>query len=256
MYPMYPPFGMMFPNLFQLKNDYPEPPTVYSILNSYVNFANDNPAKIKNLAKAGRAVFFDFEYPLTEYITKEEFECMILNKFMMRRLAYETVTAFKLQLEVKLNEIMPVYNKLFDALDGWEIFNDGERISRNSSSSRSGTDVNNSSGSNSTSSSASDSTTSDLRSSDTPQNALADVRNGNYVSEYNYNQNSGSSSSQSSSQSSSNSTTNSNGTESGSETIVRTPSDKMRIYREFIEARKSIYSMIFEDLEDLFYKIY
>lgn len=248
MYPMYPPFGMMFPNLFPLKNDYPEPPTVYAILNSYVNFANDNPEKIKNLAKAGRAVFFDFEYPLTDNITKEEFECMILNKFMMRRLAYETVTAFKLQLEVKLNEIMPVYNKLFDALDGWEIFNDGENITRNSSSSRSGTDVNNSTGSNSTT----DSTTSDLRSSDTPQNALADVRNGNYVSEYNYNQNSGSSSSQSSSSS----TTNSNGSESGTETIVRTPADKMRIYREFIEARKSIFTMIFEDLEDLFYKIY
>ena len=167
---------------------------------------------------------------------------------MMRRLAYETVTAFKLQLEVKLNEIMPVYNKLFDALDGWEIFKDGENITRTSSSSRSGTDVNNSTGANSTT----DSTTSDLRSSDTPQNALADVRNGSYVSEYNYNQNSGSSSSQSSSSS----TTNSNGSESGTESIIRTPADKMTIYRSFIESRKSIYDMIFNDLEDLFYKIF
>ena len=248
MFPMYPPFGMMLPNLYKLRNDRPEPPTVYSILNSYVNFANDNPAKIKDLAKTGRAVFFDFDYPLTENISKEDFEGTILNKFMMRRIGYETVTAFKLQLNVKLNSIMPIYNKLFDALDGWEIFNDGENITRTSSSSRSGTDVNNSTGSNSTT----DSTTSDLRSSDTPQNALADVRDGNYVSEYNYNQNSGSSSSQSSSSS----TTNSNGSESGTESIVRTPADKMRIYREFIESRKSIYDMIFNDLEDLFYKIF
>lgn len=248
MYPMYPLFGMMCPNLFPLKNDYPEPPTVYSILNSYVNFANNNPAKIKDLARTGRAVFFDFDYPLTDKISKEDFECMILNKFLMRRIGYETVTAFKIQLEVKLNEIMPTYNKLFDALDGWEIFNDGENISRVSSSSRSGTDVNNSTGSNSTS----DSTTSDLRSSDTPQNSLADVRNGSYVSEYNYNQNTGSSSSQSSA----NSTTNSQGTESSTETITRTPADKIRIYGEFIEKRKSIYTMIFEDLEDLFYKIF
>ena len=31
---------------------------------------------------------------------------------------------------VKLNEIMPVYNKLFDALDGWTLFTDGEEYSR------------------------------------------------------------------------------------------------------------------------------
>ena len=248
MYPMFPPFGMMWPNLLPLRNDYPEPPTVYSILNSYVNFANDNPAKIKDLAKTGRAVFFDFDYPLTSNISKEDFEVMILNKFMMRRIGYETVTAFKLQLNVKLNSIMPIYNKLFDALDGWEIFNDGEQVTRTNIVNRSGTDVNNTTGS----VTSTDSSTSDQRYSDTPQNHLSDVESGEYVTAYSKNSDSGSSQSNTTGSS----TTNSNGTENISETIIRTPADKMSLYRSFIESRKSIYDMIFNDLEDLFYKIY
>lgn len=256
MYPMFPIYGTMFPNLFKLKDDYPEPPTVYSILNSYVNFANDTPAKIKDLAKTGRAVFFDFEYPLTDNISKEDFECMILNKFMMRRIAYETVTAFKLQLNVKLNEIMPVYNKLFDALDGWEIFNDGETITRTNNVNRSGTDINSSTNSVNTSDSVTNSSTSDQRNSDTPQNALSDVTSGQYVTDYRKISDSGSTTGSSQSSGSSSSTTNTSGTEATTETINRTPADKIRIYKEFIENRKGIYTMIFEDLEDLFYKIY
>lgn len=248
MYPMFPPFGMMWPNLLPLRNDYPEPPTVYSILNSYVNFANDNPEKIKDLAKTGRAVFFDFDYPLTSNISKEDFEVMILNKFMMRRIAYETVTAFKLQLNVKLNEIMPLYNKLFDALDGWDIFNDGEEINRTNNTSRTGSDTNNSTSSSNTT----DSNTSDQRYSNTPQNALSDVTSGQYVTDYRKNSDSGTSTSQIAA----NSTTNTTGSEAVAEHITRSPADKIRIYKEFIENRKSIYGMIFNDLEDLFYKIY
>lgn len=256
MFPMYPPFGMMWPNILKLRNDYPEPPTVYSILNSYVNYVKDEPEKIKNLAKAGRAVFFDFEYPLTDKIEKEDFESMILNKFMMRRIGYETVTAFKLQLNVKLNSIMPIYNKLFDALDSWEIFNDGETITRTNNVNRSGTDTNNSSNTVNTSDSATNSSTSDQRHSDTPQNALSDVASGQYVTDYRKNSDSGSSSSSSQSSGSSSSTTNTSGTEATTETIIRTPADKMSLYRNFIESRKSIYDMIFNDLEDLFYKLY
>ena len=256
MYPMFPPFGIMWPNLLPLRNDYPEPPTVYSILNSYVNFANETPAKIKDLAKTGRAVFFDFDYPLTENISKEDFECMILNKFMMRRIAYETVTAFKLQLNVKLNEIMPAYNKLFDALDGWEIFNDGETITRTNNVNRSGTDTNNSSNTVNTSDSVTNSTSSDQRHSDTPQNALSDVTSGQYVTDYRKISDSASTTGSSQSSGSSSSTTNTSGTEATTETINRTPADKIRVYKEFVENRKSIYTMIFEDLEDLFYKIY
>ena len=97
------------------------PPTIYTILEAIVNPDVDLNApapdvKIKDLAKVGRSTIFNFDYPLSSKVDKEKFECMILNHFLQRRIGFETVTAFRIQLDVKLNEIMPFYNKMFDAL--------------------------------------------------------------------------------------------------------------------------------------------
>lgn len=225
---------MIFPVMFPiLPNDHPEPPTLYSLLNSIVNYGEEEQTKIKDLAKEGRSTIFDFSYPLSNKIEKEDFECMILNKFLMRRIGYETLTAFKIALNVKLNEIMPNYNKLFDALDGWKIFEDGEVETR----------VNEETNTTSTSTSSENSGTEDLRYSNTPQNRLTDVQNGNYVTDYNYNTSSSEGSAEGSSE----------GTRNIEETITRTPSNKMEIYKNFIESKANIYSMIFSDLEVLFY---
>ena len=225
--------------------DYNLPPTLYRILNSLVNYDEEEQTKIKNLAAAGREDIFDFEYPLSTHVVKADFEVMILNHFLMRRIGYDTVNAFKIALNVKMNEIMPMYNKMFDMLDGWNIFNDGETTSRSLTDS----------GSNSQTSSTSTSTTgtsqniSDRRYSDTPQQQLSNVRDGKYITDYNYDSDSGNVSS---------TATGSNlmsGTDSRNvaEIITRTPSDKMRLYKEFIENKKSIMTMIFEELEPLFY---
>ena len=213
--------------------DYNIPPTLYSLLNSIVNFGEEEKTKIKDLAAAGREEIFDFEYPLTENIEKEDFEVLILNHFLMRRIVYDTLNAFKIALNVKLNEIMPIYNKMFDMLDGWNIFNDGEIVNRTASDA----------GTNSLNNITSSNSTSDRRYSDTPQNQLSNVQNGSYITDYNYDTDTGSVSSSSS------------GTDSRNtiERIVRTPSDKMKLYKEFIENKKSIYTMIFEDLDSLFY---
>ena len=98
--------------------DYNLPPTLYRLLNSIVNFDAEEQTKIKDLASAGRSDIFDFDYPLSDNIEKEDFEVMILNHFLMRRIGYDTLNAFKIALNVKLNEIMPIYNKMFDMLDG------------------------------------------------------------------------------------------------------------------------------------------
>ena len=190
--------------------DYNLPPTLYSILESIVNYGKDEKTKIKDLASAGRSKIFDFDYPLTENISKEDFECMILNHFIMRRIGYDTMTAFKIALEVKLNEVMPIYNKMFDMLEGWDLFNDGETITRSYSESGE-----NSIDSNSTS-------IMDNRYSDTPQNKLVDVQDGTYMTDYTYN--------------TGNNTTESSASDSRlkEETIRKTPSDKIRIYKEFI----------------------
>lgn len=210
-----------------------KPPTLYAILNSMVNFGESEKTKIKNLASTGREKIFDFEYPLTSTVEKEEFETLILNKFLMRRIGYETVTAFKIALSVKLNEIMPRYNKMFDMLDGWNIFNSGEVETRTMSEIGTGT----SSGTNSGSS------TDKTRYAELPQNRLSDLEDSKYVSDYTIND-TVSSGTSNSSQSQSNQL---------NETITRTPSDKLRLYNEFMENKNNIYTMIFNDLSSLFY---
>lgn len=216
-----------------LPNDITEPPTLYSLLESIVNFDEENKVKIKNLAKEGRHVIFDFEYPLSTHITKEDFEVMILNKFLMRRIGYETLTAFKIALSVKLNEIMPNYNLLFDAIADWDLFQDGEVETR----------VNEESNTSTTSTTSTNSGTEDLRYSNTPQNRLTDVQNGNYVTDYNYNTSSGSGTTSGEVE----------GTNNLDEEITRTPSSKIEVYKNFIESKNNIYTMIFNDLETLFY---
>ena len=245
-----------------------KPPTIYSILESIVNPDIDlnEPApevKIKDLAKAGRQTIFNFDYPLTSNITKEKFETMILNHFLQRRIGFETVTAFRIQLDVKLNEIMPIYNKLFDALENWNIFADGEIVERSGTDNRNTNSTNNITNETSNTlnnkSTTSTTDTTDRRNSDTPQNQLQNVRDGKYVTNYSYdtNNSNGNDSSESSGKSNStnNSTTNSTDNNIYTETTRRTQQDKIAIYKEMQENIKSIYTMIFKDLECLFYQL-
>lgn len=240
-----------------------KPPTVYTILESIVNYGKDEKTKIKDLAKVGRTTIFDFDYPLTDKISKEDFESMILNHFLMRRIGFETVTAFRIGLNVKLNEIMPVYNKMFEAISNWDIFNDGEITEKTGTDNRTQNSTQNSTN-NTNNSLTNHSTTStadisDRRNSELPQNQLEDLRNGSYVTNYNYDTNTNNGEDNSTSQGTSTATNNSsnNSTDNNiyNETIKRSPADKIAIYKEFQENLKSIYGMIFKDLECLFYQL-
>lgn len=213
--------------------DYNLPPTMYSLLESIVNFDKEEKTKIKDLALYGREEIFDFDYPLTENIKKEDFECLILNHFLMRRIGYDTLTAFKIALNVKLNEIMPMYNKLFDMLEGWDLFKDGEEVNRTLSDT----------GNNTLNNQTTSQNTSDRRFSDTPQNQLQNIRDGKYITDYNYDTDTGSV----------NSTSNGTDNRLSQEKITRTPSDRIKIYKEFMETLNSVYTMIFNDLDPLFY---
>lgn len=234
MFPMIPIYPMI-PNLMKLGISHDEPPTIYSLLNSYVNFSKEEPVKIADLARTGRVMFFDFEYPLAEGMNKADFETMILNHFLMRRIGYETVTAFKIALNVKLNEIMPMYNKLFEAIENWQIFNDGETVKR----------ITNDNRTSSSTTSTTSNNTSDRRFSDTPQNKISEVQSGEYVTDYNYDQDTGNATGQSD-------ITDKTNTD---EIITRSPSDKMKLYNEFLKNRQNIYTMIFKDLDSLFYQL-
>lgn len=234
-----------------------KPPTLYSVLNSIVNGDKDEDeyTKIKDLAKEGRSTIFNFDYPLSEYIEKEKFETMILNHFLQRRIGFETVTAFRIQLDVKLNEIMPLYNKMFNALENWEIFNDGEVTTRTGSDNTTTQNTNNTSNSLTNQSTTSTTDISDRRNSELPQNQLEDLRNGSYVTNYNYDTNTNNGQDNSTSQGTSQATNNGTDNKQYNETITRTPADKIAILKEMQENIKSIYTMIFKDLECLFYQL-
>ena len=203
----------------------PVPPTLYSIMNSIANFGKEEQTKIRNLAKATHDKIFDFEYPLSSKVDREDFECQILNHFIMRRIGQETFTAFQLFLENKLNEILPYYNIMFDSLVDYNLFNDGEVITRNRQDD--GTSSLNSENNVKT------------RFSEYPLGRLSDIDNGNYVT--NQTTNDGSMT---------NSGTTSN---TVSETETRSGLDKMDLYMKYLQTRNSIMTMIYKDLDILFY---
>lgn len=214
------------------------PPTLYSLMNSIANFGKEESEKVNtyNLSKVARETIFDFDYELTEKITKEEFETMILDHFIMRRIGFETLTMFKIQLKNKIKTIMPLYNKLFDALDGWNLFSDGESIlengTNNNTSSTNNTTVMNNESSNSF--------------SDTPQNHIENINNSSYITDYTHATSNGESTSNGGSTS----------LDETSKTIQRTIADKMALYKEFITYKQNIFDLIFKDLECLFYGLY
>lgn len=234
-----------------------KPPTLYSILNSIVNGDKEEEdyTKIKDLAKEGRTTIFNFDYPLTEYITKEKFETMILNHYLQRRIGFETVTAFRIQLDVKLNEIMPLFNKMFNALENWEIFNDGEVTTRIGKDNRTSESTNNTSNELTNHSTTSTNDVSDRRNSELPQNQLEDLRNGSYVTNYNYDTNTNNGEDNSTSKGKSNTENKGIDINDYNETITRTPADKIAILKEMQENIKSIYSLIYKELDCLFYSL-
>lgn len=229
-----------------------KPPTVYSILETIVNGTKedtDDNVKIRNLAKEGRATIFDFDYPLTDNLNKEDFEVLILNHYMMRRIGFETVTAFRIALCSKLNEIMPLYNKMFDAMENWDIFSSGEITTRTGQDERTGKNVTENTLENSSQTTGQN--ISDRRNSELPQNEIENVKDGSHLTNYSYDTDN--STSQDTSTSSGNSESNTNDKNVYSETITRTPQDKISIMKEMQENIKSIYTLIFKELDVLFY---
>lgn len=210
-----------------------KPPTVYFLLESIVNYGKDDKVKIKDLASAGRERFFNFDYPLTDKVDKATFETNILNHFLMRRIGAETFTAFQINLNAKLNEIMPLYNMMFESLDGIDLLNESYTRTGSDNSNTTNSIENNSN------------TTSDKRYSDTPQNKLTEVQSGEYVTEYNYDTNNDHSTSEGESQNA----------RTYTETFRKSPANMINYLKEAQKEVKSIYSLIYDELDDLFYGI-
>lgn len=157
-----------------------EPPTLYSLMESYINYGKEESEKVKiiDLPSAFKDYLFDFNYPLDDSL-KPSFEENFLNHYMMRRIGFETYLSFKIHLKDKLNIIMPKYNKMLleyaniDFKGIKEIHSKSYRKSIDEETS--GTSSN----------------TNDNRFSSLPQNEIQDVQSGTYLTDYTYNQSSG-----------------------------------------------------------------
>lgn len=222
-----------------------DPPTLYSIMESMVNYdvPEEDRIKIKDLASFSRDKIFNFNYPLSSTVSKEDFETMFLKHYMFRRINYDTFTAFQIHLDVKLNTIMPKYNKM---LEGFEsIVFDGviETHERTTTDSR---NITSSGESNSNSSAVGDT---DNRYSDTPQNNISDVKDGNYISDYTFNQ------THSNTSSGITSSNNEDNTGRVDENIKITKGDPIEEYSKYLEVMNSIYELIFKECDSLFYGI-
>ena len=192
------------------------PPTLKSLMNSICNYGKEEKTNIYGLAKGSRSTIFNFDYPLSDKVNREEFEIMILNHYIHRRIGFDTPTEFRIALNVKLNEIMPIYNKMFDSLSGWDILNDGEVTERIQTDNGNNT-LNNTVNINSQN-------ISDRRFANMPQNRIEDVQDGSYMTDYNYDKDNNNGETISNSSGTNTNTTN--------ETIKRSPSDKIKIYKE------------------------
>lgn len=232
-----------------------QPITLYALLNSLVNYGKEEKTKIRNLARVGHSKIFDFEYPLSSNINKSDFETLILNHFIKRRIGYQTVTDFQIHLETKMNEIMPFYNKMFDALENWEIFNDGEVTTKTGTDNRIQNSSNSSSNSLHNQSTNTTQTTNDRRNSELPQSQIQNVQNASYLTDYTLDQNNGSSTDNSTATGTASSNTQATDNNTYNETVTRTPADKIAILKEMQENIQKIYTMIFKDLDCLFYQL-
>lgn len=244
----YYPYGMFMPFIPSVNM---QPPTLFSVLESIVNFGKIDRVPIKNLAKNARSVIFDFDYPLTSNIQKEDFECMILNHFIMRRIGFESVTSFKIQLQVKLNEIMPMYNKLFDLIYNENSF--GEITKKVGFDNRIINNTSNTENEMTNNSNTTNTNTSDRRNSDTPQDELENIRNGKYVTEYNYDTNTNTSEDISTTNGTSQNISNTNDKNNYEDTTTRI--NMLEVFAKLNEEIKNVYSLIFKELDCLFYQL-
>lgn len=229
-----------------------EPPTLYSLMNSYVNFNKEESEKVKilDLPSAFRTYLFDFNYPLNDTL-KADFEENFLSHYMFRRIGFDTYMSFKIHLKNKLNEIMYKYNAMLNEFSNLDFLGVNEVHTRTLTNER--TESTDTSSSSTNSSSGNSSSTSDNRYSDTPENAISDVQSGTYVTDYTYNQQTGSSSTTATGTATSSADV--TGNTEIEETINIHRGDSTDEYLKYQNEINNIYTMMYKELDSLFYGI-
>jgi hypothetical protein len=71
--------------------------------------------QLKSILDAGVDIF-DFEYPIYDELLRPGLEQKIKDTYLFREIGFETVGQFKHFLKMKLNNIMPYYNQLYESV--------------------------------------------------------------------------------------------------------------------------------------------
>ena len=71
--------------------------------------------RISDIIDASRSKIFDFDYPIFDETYRSVLENKILRHFYLREICAETVGVWKHFLDMRMNEIMPYYNKLYES---------------------------------------------------------------------------------------------------------------------------------------------
>lgn len=225
------------------------PPTLYSIMQSMVNYENTNPVKIKDLATACHDRVFNFDYPLSPNVDKTTFETNILNNFLERRINFDTFNMFKIKLGVRLNEILPKYNVMFNSIKNWDLFRDGLTIEKDGTVNDS-RNLNRTNDSNTNGSGESENV-SKYKHSDLPQGELQNIDDSEYVNSYDNNLDNNTNSTSVENHTAEENTENKENVYH--ETIKQSQNDLAKLYIDFQNQVQSIYTMIYNDLDCLFY---
>lgn len=244
-----------------------KPPTFVSILNSIYTMEHGTKPRLLDIPTLCRTYVFDFQYPLSDAVNKTDFEENWIRHFIQRRIGTETYSAFLLELIAKMNEIMPRYNVLFDALgEKYDLFKGSSYTKQTTEDETTDRDKTGNKTVNDTVTMETDTDTtsngtSDNRYSDTPQNHLDNVRNGEYVTEYTYTQ------SQTTDHAESDSTRTGQTRETTGENedidrgLERTETyngdieNRTDVLLKYMNESQSIYTMIYKDCDDLFFQI-
>lgn len=232
------------------------PPTIYSIMQSLVNYDTDETSKIKDMWQKAREYIFNFDYILSTNVSRETFEHNILNHYLMRRINFDTVTLFQIMLENKLSEILPKYNILWDSLQGWDIFKSGtttREYTDNTTSSNTGNNIVN--GSITGENTGVTNTVNNTGYSDTPQSNIDDINSSEYLTEYTHNVADNTITNNTNTTTSNTSTNTDSGKSNKTikEVVTRTADNELDLFLKFQSEYNNIWTMLYNDLDCLFY---
>lgn len=177
---------------------------------------------------------FSFWFPIFDEAYRKPLEMKILRHYYTREISEETVGLWKLRLQAKLNDIMPYYNRVYEAeLIKYDITQDVD-ITTDHKRETKGTNENESTGN------------SNERYSDTPQGSITDLKSDKYLTSATINDN----------------TNKYNGSYNDTENYVthvlgKVPGkDMARVAKEFRESIANVDMMVIEELSDLFFGLW